>query len=82
MIYDLAVYRRVVKPQIIVWFADKPKADKLKAMGKIALYTSCPIVAVGYFIGEIFGFTPELNAAIKSLEAFYRVDEVKNKVES
>ena len=46
------------------------------AAGVIAVATGCPIVAVLCFIGELYGFSDEINKAIDRIVKFYGYDEI------
>jgi hypothetical protein len=84
MTLDLNTYRHSVKPVVKI-FCDRNKRDAANAvpvhelLGRIAVATSCPIIAVGYYVGELYGFSDELNEKLRKLEEFYRIDSVTGK---
>lgn len=76
MTYDLNKYRRVIKPVVINWLdanKDKPILDQIP---KISLATNCPLVVVSHLVGEVSGYTAELNTYIDRLTKYYHVDSV------
>lgn len=79
MVYDLNTYRRTIKPQIKEWCEAKGGSPETH-LSELALYTSCPIVCVGYFMGELYGFTDVLKEKIDMLEKFYRVENIEGKI--
>lgn len=72
MIYDPELYRRAVFPQVKFWLESRPDSEPHTQLSALALATSCPILVVAQFIGEIAGFSNELNATIERLKEFYR----------
>ena len=79
MILDLDRYRRVIKPLVKLHIQRNSEVDKGKELTTIAQSTECHILAVAYFMEELFGKTEELTAKIESLQKFYHHVEVINK---
>jgi hypothetical protein len=80
MILDLNKYRRVIKPLVESYITRTPDADKCEDLTLIAQSTGCHILAVGYYMGELFGFSEELKAKIGRLQTYYHEVEVINKL--
>lgn len=80
MKYDLDLYRRTIIPIIVGWCQFRPDETPISQIGAIAIGTECPIVAVAYFVEEVFGTSEELKAYIEILEKFYKVTEIKGKI--
>lgn len=80
MTYDLNAYRHTVKPQIKSWCNYKSQEDPHSMIGALAVATDCPIVAICYFVAELYGMTNELQTKIQRLEHFYKVDAVLGKL--
>lgn len=76
MTIDLNRYRRNIKPIIEAFVTREPTADKNELIGRIALATTCPIIAVCYYMSELYGMSPELKAFIGRLVDFYKVDTI------
>lgn len=74
---DANIYR-VNIPSIKLLTEDKTPAERLKYIGNIALITGVPIIITACYVGEIYGFSPELDAQIKKLMEFYIIEEVLN----
>lgn len=79
MTIDLNLYRRVIKPIVKNFVNKNPTKDKDVIIGEVAIYTNCHIVAVAYFMAELFGMSEELQETTDKLEKFYRYPEVINK---
>ncbi len=75
MIIDLNVYRRSILPQVKLW-CDAKEGNPKDHIADISLATSCPIVAVAYYVSELYGTTPELEEYIKKLVDFYHIDDI------
>lgn len=82
MTIDLDRYRRTIKP-IVKLFVERQVSKKSKSeiAGAISLATECPIIAVCYYMAELYGMDLELNTLLNALIAFYHVDEVVNQEE-
>ncbi len=78
MIYDLALYRRTVKPTIKAWI-DAKGGTPVDHAGELALASQCPIVCVVHYIGELYGYTPEVDRLLTELLEFYKPEDVINK---
>lgn len=74
---DLAKYRANVR-YITSLTCDKTPEERLSAIGLISLSLNVPIIVVACYIGELYGFSPQLNAFIQRLRDFYHIDEVIN----
>lgn len=79
MIYNLETYRHVIKPIIKTW-CDNKECKPRECLGELALATSCPIIVVGYFIGELYGFDESLLAQLARLEIFYKIESIEGKL--
>jgi hypothetical protein len=55
----------------------KKHPDLGRQLSELSLTTSCPIIVIYYFAGEILGFNDEINKSIESLKKFYRIEEVR-----
>lgn len=76
MIYDLDKYRHVVKPQVVVWRETRPDEPQQEAIRLLALSTGCPIMVVAHYIGEIEGYSQSLLDYIKTLDNFYKPEQI------
>lgn len=79
MIIDLSKYRKVIKPIVKLFVDRNPDKDKCDIVGEIAIYTNCHIVAVCYYMAELYGMSEDLQKTKDSLEKFYKFPEVINK---
>jgi len=70
-------YYRINLPWIKSFLDAKPGWKYQEVVGWIAMGRDIPIIAVSYFIGELYGFTDEINAKIESDKRFYSVARVK-----
>lgn len=77
MILDANKYRLNIQ-SIKELTKDKTTKERLAFIGILAVTTGVPIIIVANYIGEIYGFTPELDKFIVSLMAFYTVTHVIN----
>jgi hypothetical protein len=75
MTLDIDKYR-VNVPAIRLATEGKSDEEKMRLIGELAVSTLVPIIAVACFVGELYGFDPELRAFIKRLMAFYKITEV------
>lgn len=75
MIFDLNRYRTQIG--FIKYLLDKSE-DKfeLGRMNFIAAVTHCPAVVVMHFVGEMYGYTPELEGYIAKLVEYYQIKDV------
>jgi len=69
---------RVNIPSIRLMTEDKTPAERLEYIGNLAVATGVPIIIVLTYIGELYGFSPEIDAKLETLKAFYTVKEVIN----
>lgn len=74
---DADKYRINVK-DVITFTQDKNHKDRMEFMGMLAVATNVPIIIVATFVGELYGFTPDLNSFIDELKLFYSIDKVLN----
>lgn len=59
---------------VIKYWCDSRKKRPIDGISEIAIATNIPIIAICYFIGELYGFDDELNTKIKRLKEFYKED--------
>lgn len=78
MIVDLARCRRIVKPTCKAMGDREREINPADLCGRAALATSCHIVAVAYYMAELYGMTPRLQAFIDLHVDFYHITEVQN----
>lgn len=81
MVLDLSKYRTATLPDIERWVkyrADWTLKEHLKLLPN---YTQCHIVAILYYLGELSGFTNEINTTITYLTAWYHITEVVGKLD-
>lgn len=52
--------------------------DMVAVISMVAPSIHCPNIALGFFLAETEGFTPELVTMIERLAFFYKYDEVLN----
>ena len=76
MTLDISVYRTINKDYFKAWVERFPDKNPIELIGEMSAATFVPIIAVCYFIGELKGFTPELDAKIKRLMKFYHIDNI------
>lgn len=72
---DANKYRINVKAIKLMLDKKKPE-ERFSHIGKVALASGVPIIIVCYYVGELYGFTDELNQKIDRLKKFYTVDNV------
>lgn len=75
MIIDCDKYRLNVK-DISMMLNDKTPAERLDAIGSVAVSTGVPIIVVCFYVGELYGFSSQLYAKIDRLKAFYCITGV------
>lgn len=66
----------LVRADIERWILARPDEDPVKMVSHLALATSCPIIIVCQFVGELHGFTPELQRIMNLLMEFYQIDSI------
>lgn len=69
---------RINIPDIIAFTHDKNEKERMEFMGMLAIATNVPIIIVATYIGELYGFTPELVSFIERMKLFYNIDTVLN----
>jgi hypothetical protein len=69
---------RVCKNDILNLTKDKTEEERYQAISMLAVATHAPVIVVCCYLGELYGFWPELKALLKRLMEFYKVDEVTN----
>ncbi len=77
MIIDLDKTRKQ-KDWIKSMLDTKHQDDRYEQIGILAICAPCPVIAVCYYIGELYGFTPELDQKIQRLVDFYHIEKVIN----
>ncbi len=79
MIVDLSHYR--VNMPAVQRFCDLRLGDLgvERCMTELAITTSCPCIVIAFYIGELYGFTDEVNRIIKRLTEFYGYTEIKGR---
>lgn len=77
MVLDCDTYR-VNVVSIKALLDDKTDAERLEMIGSVAVITGVPIIVVGCYMGELYGFTDELNTVIDRLMHFYTIKSVLN----
>ena len=80
MYIDIGAYF-ASKKTIISWLSVRDRKNLISNISMIAAITSCPCIAVAYYAGEEFGWTPEIAKYIKKMIDFYGYDEIRNKPE-
>lgn len=73
-----ADHYRVNIPSIKLILEDKTPVERAEFIGNIAVITGVPIIIVACYVGEIYGFTSELDQMIQRLMSFYTIKEVLN----
>lgn len=76
---DLNHYR-VNIPTVKSWIISRPETNPEDMIGEMSVATNVPIIAICYYVGEIVGFTPELEARIERLKTFYGVKEIVGQI--
>lgn len=76
MTLDITRYRQVNLPLTKKWIEVKGMEDLEQALSEIAISTGCPVIAVCHFIGELYGWTPELTTSLERKMTFYRYQKV------
>ena len=51
--------------------------DFNELLKRLVIITSCPVIVVSYFIGEVIGFTPEIKERIETLTKFYDYEKIE-----
>lgn len=74
---DAGLYRTNVK-SIEELLRDKTPQERYDFIGNLALITNVPIIIVACYVGELYGFNPQLNAFIERMKEFYSVGDVFN----
>lgn len=74
---DANSYRINIK-DILSFCRDKSAEERIASLGMLAVATGVPVIIVGVYLGELYGFTPELLNQIERLKTFYSIDEVLN----
>lgn len=69
---------RINIPNIIYLTKDQTPEERIKYLGRVAVATSVPIIIVCTYIGEVYGFSDELNALVDRLKLFYNISEILN----
>ena len=69
---------RINVPVIAELTHDKTEAQRIEMLGKLAVITGVPIIVVTCYVGELYGFTPKLQASLDRFKSFYTVEHVLN----
>jgi hypothetical protein len=77
MILNANDYRINIKSIKLLFDTKEEYSKKLDFIGSVAIATAVPIVVVCYYMGELYGFTDELNAKIDRLRQFYKITEMR-----
>ena len=77
---DLNRYRRGCLPAIRAMLINNKDIPRLDLVGIIAVAINCPIIAVGCFVQEIEGASPELTEKVARDVTFYKVTEIVGKI--
>lgn len=77
MTLDANIYRLNTK-SIELLTREKTPQERMEFIGNLAIITGVPIIIVACYMGELYGFTDELNNKIKRLMDFYTIKEVLN----
>jgi hypothetical protein len=72
---EIGRYRNSKDFILYLWNKDKSN-DHNSFVANAAVATGVPCIVVAHFLGEIIGFTPEVNAIMKRLTKFYGYTEV------
>lgn len=78
MTIDLNKYR-VNIPVIKAWIKQKHGQNPIDFASELAVATNVPIIVVFHYIGEIIGFSDELNDKIEKLKKFYGITKIIGK---
>ena len=74
---DANAYRLNIK-SIKAHTIDKTPDERLALIGTLAIITNVPIIIVGTYIGELYGFNEKLNNQIQRWKDFYQITSVIN----
>lgn len=67
----------IQKEYIRIWIDSKSEQTPISMISQITLATGCPIILVCQYIGELRGFTPELEAQMQRLMDFYHIEGIE-----
>ncbi len=79
MIIDLNRYRHVIKPILKQWVENYPDRDKFEVLETVAQMNSCPLIAVAFYLEELYGQTDKLDKYIARLIDYYQVEVINKK---
>lgn len=74
---DCDLYRNQI-PIIKYLTKDKNQKERIEMIGVLANATFVHVIIISCYLGEIYGFTPELYATIDRLKKFYKIKDIKN----
>lgn len=77
MIVNANDYRVNLKAIELMFESKKTDQERREHIGSVAVATGVPIIVVSQYLGEIYGFTPELEAFMERLKFFYKITEFK-----
>lgn len=78
---DLDLYRSNVG-FIRHYFSENQTESKELYIGLLATATSVPCIVIAYYIGEMYGFTPELSESIAVITKFYGYEPLEKETEN
>ena len=76
MVIDTRKYRKNNLPAIEVLLKDKNEEERFRHIPIISISYHLPIIVVCYFVGELYGFSPQLLNQIQTLKEFYQISDV------
>jgi hypothetical protein len=77
MIVNANDYRVNMKSIELMFKAKKDDIERREFIGSVAVATGVPIIVVAQYLGEIYGFTPQLDSFMDRLKHFYKITELR-----
>ena len=77
MIVDADSYRVNMKEISLMFKNKKDDIERREFIGAVAVSTGVPIIVVAQYLGEIYGFTPQLDKFMDRLKHFYKITELE-----
>ena len=77
MSFKLSTYRNNINFIKLVVDRDKNFKSLSKIVSDISAATHTPAIVVAHFVGEVSGYTEEINELIESLTQFYNYDKIE-----
>ena len=65
-----------VKVVIEQWIEKNKDLDPVKMVSHLAIATECPVIIVCQFVGELHGFSEELQRIMHVIMKFYKIDTI------